>query len=430
MAAESAAETRGRPVLLGTLGAALEWYDFTLYVYLAPVIGGLFFPSSNSLDSLLATFGVFAAGYVMRPLGAALFGNYGDTRGRKAALGLSIGLMMGAMALIGLLPTEGSIGAAAPALLVLLRLVQGIALGGEFSGSIVLLQESAPTERRGFVTNLVQISTGAGVLLSAGTATALHAVFSESQMDTIGWRIPFFIGAALGLLALLLLRGAEETDEFEQQAAGGPQEMPFRELIETERPALLESFFLNGYQAFIYYVVATFVPTYVSSLLGAPPERALLAATTAALIFMVACPYAGGWSDRAGRKPLLVGGAVAMAFAALPLFLLVGDTGFAAVLVGQAALMCIVVVFTAPALVTATELFTTRTRYSGVAVSYNLGAAIFGGTAPLLATAAIKVTGFDEAPALLLIVASLLVLLVVARTPETAPVITGEASRE
>jgi len=168
----------------GTLGAAMEWYDFTLYVYLAPVISQLFFPSDNSLDSLLATFGVFAAGYLMRPLGAAILGNVGDTRGRKFALGLSITLMAVGMLLIGLLPTESSIGILAPILLVLIRLAQGFSLGGEFSGSIVLLAESAEPRRRGFTTNLVQVSTGIGFLLSSATVAVLHALLDNGQMDS------------------------------------------------------------------------------------------------------------------------------------------------------------------------------------------------------------------------------------------------------
>ncbi len=408
----------------GTLGAAMEWYDFTLYIYLAPVISQLFFPSDDSLDSLLATFGVFAAGYLMRPLGAAILGNIGDTRGRKFALGLSISLMAFGMLLIGLLPTESSIGVLAPILLVLIRLAQGFSLGGEFSGSIVLLAESAEPRRRGFTTNLVQVSTGIGFLLSSATVAVLHAVLSNDQMNTWGWRVPFFIGAAIGIVALVLLITKVPIEEEEEK----PEDVPLKTLFEKERKPLILNFLLNGHQALIYYVVATFIPTFVTTILGGPPEDGLVASALAAIIFMVLCPAAGTLSDRYGRRPILALAAALMAIAAVPLFALIAELSLPAVIGGQLGLMILVVLFTSPALVVATELFSKPTRYSGVAVGYNLGATIFGGTAPLICTALISVTGWDLAPGLLLTVASLLVLVVIRLTPETAPVRTGQDS--
>lgn len=400
----------------------MEWYDFTLYIYLAPVISELFFPSDNSLDSLLATFGVFAAGYLMRPLGAAILGNVGDTRGRKFALGLSISLMAVGMLMIGLLPTEGSIGVLAPILLVLIRLAQGFSLGGEFSGSIVLLAESAQPRRRGFTTNLVQISTGIGFLLSSATVAVLHAMLTDAQMESWGWRLPFFIGAGIGALALYLLATKVQIDENEEASP----EVPLKTLFEKERRPLTINFLLNGQQSLIYYVVATFIPTFVTSILGGPPQEGLFASAVAALAFMVLCPPAGALSDRLGRKPVLMIGAVGMAFGAIPLFALISETTLPAVMGGQLGLMILVVIFTAPALVIATELFSKPTRYSGVAVGYNLGATVFGGTAPLLCTALISITSWDLSPALLLAVTSVLVIFVIAASPETAPSKTGE----
>ena len=409
----------------GTLGAAMEWYDFTLYIYLAPVISVLFFPSDSTLDSLLATFGVFAAGYLMRPIGAAVLGNIGDTKGRKFALGLSISLMAFGMLLIGLLPTESSIGVLAPILLVLIRLAQGFSLGGEFSGSIVLLAESAEPRRRGFTTNLVQISTGIGFLLSSATVAALHALLTAEQMTSWGWRLPFFLGALIGGFALYMLITRVEIEEPERDD-GAPDEIPLKTLFETERKPLVISFLLNGHQALIYYVVATFIPTFVTSILGGPPEEGLFASAVAAIVFMALCPPAGALSDRFGRRPILALGAIGMAIAAVPLFALIAEVSMPAVLGGQLGLMILVVLFTSPALVVATELFSRPTRYSGVAVSYNLGATVFGGTAPLVSTALISITGWNLAPGLLLAVASLLVLFVIAWSPETAPAKVGE----
>ena len=421
-------EERKRSAWFGTLGAAMEWYDFTLYIYLAPVISGLFFPSDNSLDSLLATFGVFAAGYLMRPLGAAVLGNIGDTKGRKFALGLSISLMAGGMLLIGLLPTESTIGVLAPILLVLIRLAQGFSLGGEFSGSIVLLAESANPRRRGFTTNLVQISTGIGFLLSSATVAFLHAMLTDQQMDTWGWRLPFFIGAAIGALALYLLLTKVELDE--DEAAQSRPDVPLKTLFEKERKPLTINFLLNGQQSLIYYVVATFIPTFVTSILGGPPQEGLFASAIAAIAFMALCPPAGALSDRLGRRPVLAIGAVGMAIGAIPLFALITKVSLPAVMGGQLGLMVLVVIFTAPALVIATELFTKPTRYSGVAVGYNLGATVFGGTAPLLCTALISITGWNLAPGLLLAVTSVLILFVIAASPETAPARTGEGQAD
>ena len=409
-------EERKRSAWFGTLGAAMEWYDFTLYVYLAPVISGLFFPSDNSLDSLLATFGVFAAGYLMRPLGAAILGNIGDTRGRKFALGLSISLMAVGMLLIGLLPTESSIGVLAPILLVLVRLAQGFSLGGEFSGSIVLLAESAKPR-------LVQISTGIGFLLSSATVAILHALLTDQQMDTWGWRLPFFIGAGIGAIALYLLKTRVELDDDEENEKR--PDVPLKTLFEKERKPLTINFLLNGQQALIYYVVATFIPTFVTSILGGPPQEGLFASAIAAIAFMALCPPAGAISDRYGRRPILAVGAIGMAIAAIPLFALITKISLPAVMGGQLGLMVMVVIFTAPALVIATELFSKPTRYSGVAVGYNLGATIFGGTAPLLCTALISITDWNLAPGLLLTITSLLILIVIAISPETAPVKTG-----
>ncbi|HRV59829.1 MAG: MFS transporter [Solirubrobacterales bacterium] len=419
-------EERSKSAWFGTLGAAMEWYDFTLYVYLAPVISQLFFPSDNSLDSLLATFGVFAAGYLMRPLGAAILGDIGDTRGRKFALGLSISVMALGMLLTGLLPTEASIGALAPILLVLIRMAQGFSLGGEFSGSIVLLAESAKPRHRGFTTNLVQISTGIGFLLSSATVAILHALLDNHQMDTWGWRLPFFIGAAIGVVALVLLITKVPIEDPEEKDK--PDDVPLKTLFENERAPLIINFLLNGHQALIYYVVATFIPTFVTSILGGPPQDGLFASALAAIVFMALCPPAGSLSDRYGRRPILAIAAVLMAIAAVPLFALISKVELPAVIGGQLGLMVLVVLFTSPALVIATELFSRETRYSGVAVGYNLGATLFGGTAPLVCTALISITGWNLSPGLLLAVGSILVLIVIHYAPETAPVRTGEGS--
>lgn len=418
----SGPRTKGqRSVAAGTLGAALEWYDFTLYVYLAPLIADLFFPTATTVDSLLATFGVFAGGYLMRPLGAALLGNYGDTHGRKAALLLSISVMGAGMVVIGALPTEASIGILAPIALIVVRLAQGFSLGGEFGGAITLLAENAPPERRGWIVNYAQVSAGAGTLMSSGVVALLHALLSNEQMLDFGWRLPFFLGGILGVVAIVSLARAPESDLFTEEP-DPEQQVPVRELFSRERGRLVIGSLLNGYQSLSYYVVVTFVPTFLASFKGAPPGEATLAGVVAAATFMLLSPVAGALSDRLGRKPVMYGAAVSMVVVAVPLFLLLSLATLPAVIPAQALLMGLVTAFSGASLVAVTEIFSTRTRYTGVSLSFNFGATIFGGTAPLIATALIKVTDYDGAPAILLAVAAALTLFVVLLTPETAPV--------
>ena len=413
-------------IFSGTLGATLEWYDFTLYVYLAPVISTLFFPGGSSIDSLLATFGVFAVGYLMRPLGAAVIGNYGDTRGRKAALLLSISVMAVGMLLISVLPTEGTIGAAAPILLISVRLLQGFSLGGEFGGAITLLAEAVPALRRGWFVNFAQVSAGVGTLLSSGIVFGLNLVFSNQQMLDFGWRIPFVFGGVLGAIAIVALLRTPESEAFEEEGrVAKDREVPFRHLLSTERASLVIGSLLNGYQSLSYYVVLTFVPTYLVSFRGANPEEGVFAGMIAAIVFTLGSPAAGGLSDRYGRKPVVVVSAVAMAILAVPLFLVLSDATTATVVPTQIVLMGLVTLFSGAMMAITTELFSTRTRYSGVSISFNIGAAVFGGTAPLVATFLIKLLDTDQAPAYMLVAAALLVLPVLARTPETAPVKVG-----
>lgn len=226
------------------------------------------------------------------------------------------------------------------------------------------------------------------------------------------------------MLAVVSLLRTPESEAFAEETEDD-RDVPVHELLGQERRALVLSSLLNGYQSLGYYVVVTFVPTFLVSFKGAPPEEATLAGVVAALVFALASPPSGGLSDRVGRKPVLVVAAVAMAIGALPLFLALGEATIGTLIPAQVVLMGLVTLFSGAMLATTTELFTTRTRYTGVAVGFNVGATFFGGTAPLIATAAIKLTDYDEAPAILLALAALAVLAVVALTPETAPAKTG-----
>jgi MFS transporter, MHS family, proline/betaine transporter len=413
------ARVRRRARRLGVIGTTLEWYDFTLYVYLAPVIATLFFPSGDKLASLLATFAVFAAGYLMRPIGAILFGYYGDTRGRRAALIAAVLLMSVPMLLIAVMPTHSTIGVAAPIILVLLRLVQGLSLGGEFSGTLTLLNESAEPGRRGLTGGFAMFTAGVGMLLASGVSALVHALLSTSQTEEFGWRIAFLLGVAIGLIALIMRVRMTETPAFEAAVTSGARVAnPTMEVLEKHRPNALRVFILTGFAGLSGYMIATWLPSYLDTVIGAKPEDALLAATIGTALFAIGCPLAGALSDHTGRKPMLISGAIGFAVFIYPLFLLVGSTELARMIAGFLALELLVLWFNGPFPATVSELFPVTVRFSGIALSYNLASAVFAGTAPLIATALVKATGWNESPALYVIVASIVALFVLVRMPE------------
>ena len=405
---------------LGSIGSALEWYDFTLYIYLAPVLADLFFPSSDPLDALLATYGVFAAGFLMRPLGAVFFGNLGDARGRKAALTYSVVMMSIAMVLIGLLPTHATIGVAAPIALLLLRMVQGFSVGGESSGTYVLMFETARRDRRGMGAALAATMASLGVLLAALLVTVMHAVLNTQQTDDYGWRILFFAGAGLGLIALIMRRRMAETPSFAAaQEAGEVSAMPIKRALRHHRRAIARVFALTAYTGIAFWLAFSYVPSYLQEPIGTTPEVATLGATLATILYAVAIPFAGLLSDYVGRRPVMAAGALLTLALAYPIFTLLDDATAAATIAGQLILMVLVLLYVGPWALTISELFPTATRYTGVGIGFQLSMAIFGGTVPLVATLLIKITGNNLAPAFYLMGASLLILVVLARLPET-----------
>jgi MFS transporter, MHS family, proline/betaine transporter len=420
---------RVRSAILGSLGSALEWFDFTLYAYVSPIIARLFFPASDGHTALLATFGIFATGFLMRPIGAIAFGSMGDRRGRRRALMLAVTMMSVPMLLIALLPTYGTIGVAAPILLLALRMVQGFSVGGEFSGTLVLMAESAPPGRRGAVAALAQTTSGCGVLLASLTTTILEATTTTGQMDDWGWRVPFVLGALIGLVALAMRLRMSETDSFTRaRAAGELDRSPVRHAVTRERRGVLLVLGLAAYGGLAYFLVATYIPSYLQTEVHVVPEGALLGATLASVTFAVGCPLTGALSDRVGRRGVLAAAAAGLGLITLPAFLLMdaGTTG--AAIAGQVGLMALVVGWSGPVSAVFSELLPTVTRYSGLSVGYNLAMAIFGGTAPLVATALISLTGDHTAPSWYLIAASVIVLALLRWTPETSRITLREHS--
>jgi MHS family proline/betaine transporter-like MFS transporter len=399
-------------VVAGAIGNLLEWYDFGLFGFFAPAIALQFMPpEEDRLATLLETYGVFAAGFLMRPLGGVIFGYVGDRWGRKRALELSVLLMAVATTLIGLLPSHSSIGLAAPLLLTLMRLLQGLSVGGEYVGSMSFLSEHAAPARRAFFGSWSSFSVVLGSLLGSGTAALLTSLLSEAHLLIWGWRLPFLGGVLIGVVGLWLRLGIEESPSFRQiQKTGNLAANPLAEAVRKNFGPIAITLGLAGILSVGFYLPFMWLPTWLSHI-NQPPldeDRALTANTIALAALLVLTPLAALVSDRVGRRPMILGTALGYALLSYPLFLLMSAGTFATALLGGLVFAACNSLFSGCMAATLVELFPTRTRYTGMAIAYNVGMAVLGGTAPLAATGLIRVTGDVLAPAYYLIGAAAL----------------------
>jgi len=403
--------TLTRTVAAGAIGNLLEWYDFGLFGFFAPIIAHQMMPPGDRLATLLETFGVFAAGFLMRPLGGVIFGYVGDRWGRKRALELSVLLMAVATTLIGLLPSHSSIGLAAPLLLTLMRLLQGISVGGEYVGSMSFLSEHAAPTRRAFFGSWSSFSVILGSLLGSGTAALLNGLLSEAQLLAWGWRLPFLGGVLIGVVGLWLRLGIQESPSFVHiQTAGKLAANPLAEAVRKNLGPIAITLGLAGILSIGFYLPFVWLPTWLSQI-NQPPldeKRALTANTIALAALLALTPLAALVSDRVGRRPMILGTALGYALLSYPLFLLMSAGTFAAALLGGLVFAVCNSLFSGCMAATLVELFPTRTRYTGMAIAYNVGMAVLGGTAPLAATGLIRLTGDVLAPAYYLIGAAAL----------------------
>lgn len=391
----------GQSLSAGMIGNVLEWYDFGLYGYLAPLIGALFFPSSNPIASLIGAYGGFAIGFAMRPIGGAVLGHLGDRIGRQAVLILSVVMMGGATTLIGLLPTYDQIGVWAPVLLLMIRLFQGFSVGGEFTGSVTYLVETAPMERRGFAGSFANIGSTLGYLLAAALAAAT-VMFSEAHPEYPWiWRVPFIGGGILAMLAYWLrARLTHSGYEPETPGEGELRELPVRQAFrEAPRAMILAVVFTWGYGV-ADYLVMVFLPTYASSFGGIDRAEALTVNTFSQVVALVAVPLSGWLTDHAiRRRSMLILAFALVFFTSIALFELATGPGLARFAVAQVAFAVFLgmVMGTAPAMMA--ELFPSHFRMTGYSIAFNIGLGFGGGTAPLIATALIDLTGQNLAAA-------------------------------
>ena len=387
-----------RSVAAGAVGVFVHWFDWAAYAYLAGTVATVFFPAEDSTTGLLAVFGVFAVSFGIRPIGALVFGPLGDRIGRKRTLSLVIFMMSGATMTIGLLPGYGSIGIAAPVLLVALRLVQGFAAGGEFGSAASFLAESAPRHRRGFGVSWLEVGSLLGFLAGSFVFLLLSTGLDDHQLTSWGWRIPFLVSGPLGVIGFIIRNKIEDTPEYRALEANDTvSRSPARELLGSHKRQLLQAAGLMAAMHVPFYAVLTYLVTYETDHLGHTADSAALLSTAISLLGLVLVPLFGRLSDRVGRKPVFIGATAALLVVSTPAFLLM-RTGLTGTWVAGLLLGVILAAILGTYAVWSAEIFPTRTRQSGLSIAYNVTAALFAGTVPYLMTVLISSTGSTLVP--------------------------------
>lgn len=393
-------------VMAGAVGNVLEWYDFGLYGLFAPVLAPLFFPAHDRVVSLISAYGGFAIGFAMRPIGGAVLGHLGDRLGRRFILVYSVVLMGLATSVIALLPTYAAVGIGAPISLLLVRVVQGFSVGGEFTGSVAYLVETAPERRRGLAGSVANVGSTAGMLLAAGVAAATTTLASPVALESWAWRIPFLLGGVIALGGYFLRSRLPETADRPTARKAGDA-LPLRQAIkQAPRPMLLAVVFTSGY-GIVNYLTMVFLPAYASQFGSIAEDRALQVNTAAQAAALLIVPLAGWLTDHAvRRRTMLILAFAAEVAAAWGCFALASHGGLAGFWLAQLVfgVLLALVMGTAPAMLA--ELFHREYRLSGYSVSFNIGIGIAGGTAPMVAASLIAATGDRSAPAWYLMIAS------------------------
>ncbi|MDR4306795.1 MHS family MFS transporter [Chelatococcus sambhunathii] len=375
-------------VWASVLGTVVEWYDFLIYgTAAALVFNKLFFPTMDPVAGTIAAFGAYAVGFVARPLGGAIFGHFGDRVGRKAMLTLTMLIMGVGTFLIGCLPTYEQIGIWAPILLVLLRLMQGVGIGGEWGGAVLMVIEHAPEKKRGFYGSLVQVGFPAGVALSTATFLGLTMLPQEDFLSW-GWRLPFLFSIVLIGVGLFVRLKLIETPAFAKvKTTETVAKMPVLDVITKHPRTFLTAVGIKVSEVAWVYVLTVFSIVYATGTLGLPRTLILYAILAAAVLEFATLPLFGWMSDRIGRRPMYLGGAIVSALCALVVFPLLETRDPAVVVISIAVIMSLThATMFGPQAAFMPELFGTRLRYSGASLGCQIAAAISGGFAPVIAT--------------------------------------------
>ena len=404
------------------IGNFIEWFDYASYGYLATVIGLVFFPEADKSIQLMSTFAVFAMSFILRPIGAIIWGAWGDRWGRRWALSWSILIMSGSTFFIGLLPTYSAIGVSGAVGLLILRMIQGFSASGEYAGAGTFLAEYAPPSRRGIYTSLVPASTACGLLAGSLMVTGMFSVLSDSAMNTWGWRIPFLLAGPLGMIGRYIRVHLEDSPVYQEMLAEMPQEEksaswsePLRLLFREHMHDTLITFGVSCLNAVAFYMLLSYMPTYVHEELGFSQDTATLATSVMLVVYIGSIFFMGHMSDSFGRRRMLIAACVAFIVLTIPLFIVMTKAAgmLAVVILCQIAFAIILTANDGTLATFLAESFPTNVRYSGFALSFNGANALLGGTTPFIVTWLIKVTGSPLAPAVYLTVIALIAMVAI-----------------
>ena len=403
------------------MGNLVEWFDYGIYSYVTIFIAMNFFPGGDQNANVAFTFALFAVAYLVRPLGGVILGPLGDKIGRKRVLALTIVVMSAASFAIGLLPTFGAVGWLAPILLVVARLVQGFATGGEYGGAAAFIAEYAPDKRRGFYCSFLEFGTTGGFVLAAGLVTVLEVSLAPEAMAAWGWRIPFLIAGPLGLVGLYLRNKLEDTPAFrELEEKQAVSESPLKELLTHHWRPIVTCIGLVLFYNVAVYTILFYMPTYLQTTTGLEATPALLYILGMMLVIMVVIIPVGALSDRIGRKPLIVTSCVGFIVLGYPAFMLLALGTVFGTVAGLVILGLLLVLLLGTMSATLPALFATDVRYGGFSIGYNLSTSIFGGTAPFVLETLVISTGNNATPGIYLVVASVISLAAVIAVTESA----------
>lgn len=390
-----------RTVATSMIGNLFEWYDFALFGYFAAIIGRLFFPSEDPAMELLSGFGVFAAGFIARPLGGVIFGHIGDRLGRKRALVLTILLMAIPTAIIGILPTYEQIGVAAPILLIIMRALQGLSMGGNYGGSITFTTEHTDPSKRGLIGSFAVTSCLIGIMLGSATATLFSSIFTVEALHAWGWRIPFILGILICFIGFYMRYNVPESPEYvAAQESGETRDNPVVEVFRKHRRSLAAVVMTVVLHDLSFYILLVYMATYLSEIVGLAQNTALLINTTNLLVVSIATIFSAWLSDKIGRKIVLAVSAVMFIIGTIPLMTIVSNTTDpVTILLAQMVLAIAVGGYFGPIPALMVEAFPTSVRFSAIAITTNISGPFFGGTAPVVVSYLIMKTGSSMVPA-------------------------------
>ncbi|MDL4775424.1 MULTISPECIES: MFS transporter [Thermomonosporaceae] len=418
-----------KAVAASAIGNCIEWFDFGVFSagVMTTIVGTVFFPPDDGGSAVLRSFAMIAAAFVARPFGGMFFGPLGDKVGRKTVLAVTIILMSGSTALIGLLPGYDTIGIAAPILLLAVRLVQGFSTGGEYGGAATVIAEYAPTRRRGFFGSFLELGTLSGYVLGAGLVLGVDLMLSTEAMHAWGWRVPFLIALPLGLVGLYIRSKLEDTPEFQKmEQAGEVARSPLRDTLVHNWRMILNLIGIVVLLNVANYTLLTFMPSYLVKNLDIGDTTASLITIGVELVMIALILPLGSLSDRVGRRPLLLTAAVGFIVVSYPAIALMQTENTAAVILGFAMMGALLLLMLAVIGSTFPAMFPTQVRYGAFAIGYNISTSLFGGTAALVIERLIKATGTNYIPAYYLMIAGVVALVPILLLPETARVPIGK----